>query len=73
VPATFVSRSRVIHFGDVGVIHHCQGLSLSLEAHNHLPRVHAGLDDFQGHAPLDRSLLFGQEHHAHAAFADLFE
>jgi len=43
-PAGF-RRAGVEHLGDVGMIHHRQGLSLGLEAGDHLLRVHAQLDD----------------------------
>ena len=36
-------------------------------------RVHAGLDDFQGHLAADGLLLLGHEDEAHAAFADLLQ
>ena len=55
------------------MVHHRQGLPLGFEAGDHLPRVHARLDDLQRHAALHRPLLLGQEHHAEAAFADLLQ
>ena len=36
-------------------------------------RVHAGLDDLQGHLAADRLLLLGHEDEAHAALADLLQ
>ena len=55
------------------MVHHRQRLPLGLEAGDHLPRVHARLDDLQRHRPLDRLGLLGHEDHAHAAFADLLQ
>ena len=37
----------VEHLGDVRVVHQGQRLPLGLEAGDHLPRVHARLDDLQ--------------------------
>ena len=55
------------------MVHHRQRLPLGLEAGDHLPRVHAGLDDLERDRPLDRLGLLGHEHDAHAAFADLLQ
>ena len=55
------------------MVHHRQRLPLGLEPGDHLPRVHARLDDLQRHAPLDRLVLLGHEDDAHAAFADLLQ
>ena len=68
-----VGRARVEHLGDVRVVHHRQRLPLGLEAGDHLPGVHARLDDLQRDGPLDRLGLLGHEHDAHAAFADLLQ
>ena len=68
-----VGRAGVEHLGDVRMVHHRQGLPLGLEAGDHLPRVHAGLDDLERDRPLERLGLLGHEHHAHAAFADLLQ
>ena len=48
-----VGHPGVEHLGDVGMVHHGQGLFFGLEPGDDLPAVHARLDDFQGHAPLD--------------------
>ena len=71
-PARF-GRARVKHLGDVGVVHHGQGLPLGLEAGDHLPGVHARLDDLQGHLAANRLPLLGHVDHAHAPFADLLQ
>ena len=55
------------------MVHHRQGLPLGLEAGDHLPRVHARLDDLERDGPLDRLGLLGHEDDAHAAFADLLQ
>ena len=63
----------VEHAGDVGVVHHRQGLPLGLEAGDHLPGVHARLDDLERDPALDRLGLLGHEDDAHAPFADLLQ
>ena len=55
------------------MIHHRQCLTLGFKPGDHLPRVHARLDDLQRDAPLDRLLLLGHVDDAHAAFAELLE
>ena len=50
-----VGGAGVEHLGDVGVVHQRQGLPLGLEAGDDLPRVHARLDDLQGHLAADRA------------------
>ena len=55
------------------MVHHRQGLPLGFEAGDHLPGVHARLDDLQRDRALDRLGLLGHEHDAHAAFADLLQ
>jgi len=68
-----VRRPGLEHLGDVGVVHHRQGLFFRLEPGDDLPAVHAGLDDLQGHPPADRLGLLGHVHHAHPACADLLQ
>ena len=55
------------------MIHHRQGLPLGLEPREHLPRIHARLDDLQRHATPDRRLLLGHVDDAEAPFADLLQ
>ena len=55
------------------MVHQRQRLPLGLEAGDHLPRVHARLDDLERDRPLDRLGLLGHEHDAHAPFADLLQ
>jgi hypothetical protein len=55
------------------VVHHRQRLAFALEAGDHLPRVHARLDDLERDHPLERLGLFGHEHDTHAPFADLLQ
>ena len=59
--------------GDVGVIHQRQGLPLRLEAGDDLRRIHARLDDFQGHLAADRFFLLGHIDDAKAPLADLLQ
>ena len=55
------------------MVHECQGLALGIEAGDHLPGVHAGLEDLEGHLAADRLLLLGHKHQAEAPLADLFQ
>ena len=55
------------------MIHHRQGLALSLKSGNDAFRVHPQLDDFDSNAPADRLLLLGHVDDAAAAFADFLE
>src|SRR4051812_20867561 len=66
-------RSRVENLRDVRMIHHGEGLALGLESGNDLPAVHAQLDNFQGHAALDRLALLRHPYFTKAAFAELLE
>jgi hypothetical protein len=50
-----------------------QRLSLGLESRDHLPRIHAWLDDFERYFAMDGLLLLGDEDQSHAALADLFQ
>ena len=71
-PACF-RRPRIMHLGDVRVIHHRQGLPLRFEAGDHLLAIHARLYELQRHQPPHRPLLLGHIDQAHAAFADLLQ
>ncbi len=71
-PARF-RQPAVQHLSDVGVVHHGQRLPLGLEARQYRPRIHAGLDELQGHFAADWLHLLGDPHGAHAAFADRFQ
>jgi hypothetical protein len=66
-------RSSVVHLGDAGMFHHRQGLSLGLEARDHLLRIHTGLDDLESNLPAHGLRLLGQVDDAHAPFADDFQ
>ncbi len=72
-PPTALRATTVEDLGDVGMIHHGQGLALGFEAGDDLVGVHAQLDDLQRHAPADRVLLLGHINHAEAAFSDHLE
>src|SRR5207237_7580317 len=52
-----VGRAGVEDAGDVRVVHHGQRLALGLEAGDHGPRVHAGLDALECDAALTWRLL----------------
>ncbi len=69
----FSGGSRVQHPRNVWVVHHRQGLAFGFKAGDHLPCVHAGLDDFQGDSTLDGVGLLGHEDDTHAPFADLLQ
>ena len=45
----------------------------SLEARQHLPTVHARLDELDRHAPPNGLQLLGNPDRSHSSFADLFE
>ena len=68
-----VGRTGVEHLGDVRMIHQGQGLPLGFEPRHHLARVHAGLDDLQGHFAADGLPLRRHVHDAHAPFANLLQ
>ena len=68
-----VGRAGVQHLGDVRVVHQGEGLALGFKAGDDLLRIHARLDDFQGHRSAHRVLLLGDEHEAHAAFTNLLQ
>ena len=69
-PARF-GGPGVEDLGDVGVVHHRQGLALGLEAGDDLLGVHARLDDLQGHLAAHGLRLLGHVDDAHAPLADL--
>ena len=73
VGSSRLRRPGVEHLGNVGVVHHRQCLPLGLEAGDHLPGVHAQLDDLQRHPPADGLLLLGQIDDGEAALADLLQ
>ncbi len=58
------------HGGDVGVVHHGQGLALDFKAGDPLAGVHAGLDEFESDVAAYGLLLLGVVDDAHAAAAD---
>ena len=55
------------------MVHDRERLALRFEARDHLRRVHARLDDLDRDLPADRTLLLGEPHLAHAAFAEALE
>src|SRR5262249_21625014 len=60
----------VVHLGDAWVVHQGQRLPLLFKAGDHLRRVHARPNDFDGDAPADRLLLLRGPDLAHAALAE---
>ena len=52
------------------MFHERHGLAFRLEPRDHLARVHAELDDFEGDPPAKRLFLLGQIHDAHTTFAE---
>ena len=68
-----VGGAGVEDFGDVGVVHHRQGLPLGLEAGHDGSGVHPELNDFQGHTPFYRRLLLGNVDDAETSFADFLQ
>ena len=66
-----VGRAGIEHPGDVGVVHQGQRLPLRLEPGDDIARIHARLDDLQGHLAADGVLLLGDEDQAEPPLADL--
>ena len=54
------------------MVHQRQSLPLLLEALEHRPGIHSGLDELEGDLAPDRLGLLGDPDVTHAAFADLF-
>ena len=63
-------EAGVEDLGDVGVVHHRQGLAFLLETLQHRSRIHAGLDQLEGDLAPDGLGLLGDPDLAHAPFAD---
>ncbi len=63
--------SGIEHLGDARMLHQGEHLTLCLEARHDLARVHAGLEEFQGHRAANRRHLLGFPDFAHAAFTQL--
>jgi hypothetical protein len=63
--------SGIKDLGHVGVIHHCQGLTLDLKAGNDLLGIHTLLDDLQGDFAMDGLLLLGHVDDGHPTLSDL--
>ena len=55
------------------MIHHRQRLTLGLEAGDHLPAVHAQLDDLESDAAFHRLALLRHPDFAESALTDFFE
>src|SRR5687768_6438637 len=58
---------------NVRMVHQSEGLAFRLEAGDHLPRTHAGLEDLERDATVDWMRLLGHVDEAKAPFADLFQ
>ena len=70
---TAAGDARVEHARDVRMIHQSQRLPLGLKARDDRTRVHAELDDLDGHFAPERRRLRGAINDTTAAFADFFE
>ena len=68
-----LGRARIQHARDVRMIHHRQRLTLRFEPRYHLPRIHAGLEYLQRHAPPHRLRLFRHVNDPPAALTDLLQ
>ena len=66
-------RAGIEHLRDIRMVHHRERLPLGFKARDHLPGVHAELDDLQRDAAADRLLLFGHVDDPAAALADFLE
>src|SRR5438105_2832069 len=58
--------------GDIGMIHHGQGLALGFEPGDHTAGIHAEFDYLERHTAADWLSLFGHIDYAAAAFPELF-
>src|SRR5687768_2305772 len=70
-PACGSGRARVKHLGDVRMVHHRQGLPLSLEAGDDLASVHTRLDNLDGHLAAHGVMLLSDKNETKAPFTDL--
>jgi hypothetical protein len=73
VRATLLGCPRIKDLGNIGMIHHGQGLTLRLKTGHNLLGVHPEFDDLERYPPADGLYLFGEVDRAHAALADDFE
>ena len=55
------------------MIHDRECLAFGLEASDHLPAVHSGLEDLDGDAPAEGLRLLREVDNSESALADLFE
>src|SRR5262249_48237923 len=62
-------RARVVDVRDVRMAHAREGLALGLEARDERARVEPELHELERDFAADRDVLLGEEHDAHAAFA----
>jgi hypothetical protein len=65
--------SSIEHPRNIRMVHQRQRLALRLEPGHDLSRIHAQLDDLEGHAPSHGFLLLRHEHHPAAAFTNLLQ
>ena len=68
-----VGRAGIENPRDVGVVHHGQRLTFGFEPGHHLSAVHAQLDDFERHAPLDGCDLVSHPDFPESSLADLLQ
>lgn len=71
-PAGF-GRTGIEYLRDAGIVHQCERLSFSFKPGYDTLRVHARLDNLQGHPSTNRLFLFGDEYDAAASFSDLLQ
>jgi hypothetical protein len=55
---------------DVGMLHHGQGLALTLETRDRSWRSHSRLNEFEGNSPPNGPFLLGEVHNTHPALAE---
>ncbi len=63
-----IGRAGLEYLGDVGMVHHRQGLAFSLEAGDDPFGVHAELNNLNRNPAADRLFLFSHIHHTEPAF-----
>ena len=73
VRAALFCCAAIQYASDVGMIHHCQGLTLGLKSGYDLARIHPGLNHLERHSPAHRRFLFGHINRSHSTLSDLLQ
>ena len=73
VRAALFCCAAIQYASDVGMIHHCQGLTLGLKSGYDLARIHPGLNHLERHSTAHWYFLFGHVNRSHSTFSDLLQ